>query len=87
MSESFEIFFLGKVVGGELTGIEKIFNLMKDEQFRTLAEISKMTGVGEASVSAQIRNLKKPQFGGHDSDKKHLGGGIWIYRIIVNRGK
>ncbi len=68
--------------------IERIFNLMKDCKWRTLEEISDATGDPAASVSAQLRHLRKPRFGGHMILKKHRGPkeqGLWEYRLLQNR--
>lgn len=67
--------------------LSRIYNLMKDGRWRSLAQISKLTGDPEASVSAQCRHLRKPRFGGHIVERQHLGGGVYEYRLIVNRGE
>jgi len=37
----------------------------------------------EASVSAQLRHLKKPQFGGYRVEKRRRGrSGTWEYRLL-----
>ena len=67
-----------------LTGqILVIFDLMRDARWRTLQEISQKTGYGEASVSAQLRNLRKARFGSHRIDKRRVIGGLWEYRLLV----
>jgi len=70
-----------------LTGqIHRIFELMRDGRYRTLGEISNITGDGEASISAQLRHLKKERFGGHTLNKQHRGdrkSGLWEYQLIV----
>ena len=38
-------------------------NFMSDGQWHTLAEISAATGAPEFSVSARLRDLRKPRFG------------------------
>jgi len=43
---------------------ERIKSLMLDESWRTVREISAVLGYPETSVSAQLRHLRKPQFGG-----------------------
>jgi len=72
-----------------LTGqIERVFKLMQDGLWRTLEEISIETGDPAASVSAQLRNLRKPQFGGHFVLKKSRGDrakGLYEYRLMVRR--
>lgn len=67
--------------------IDLIYDLMKDGKYRTLAEISQATGAHEASVSAQLRNLKKIEFGYHGLEKRRRGepgNGLWEYRILRN---
>jgi|GEM_PF-842969 len=66
--------------------IGRIFDLMKDGQWRTLEEIAEVTKDPQASISAQLRHLKKPQFGGHTLKKKRRGTtGAWEYSIMVFR--
>ncbi len=72
-----------------LTGqLERVFNLMKDGQWRSLSTIALSTGDHEASISAQLRHLRKPRFGGHMILKKNVGNrscGLWEYRLLLNR--
>ena len=66
-----------------------IFNLMKDGQWRTLDEIQMQTGAPQASISAQLRHLRKPRFGSHIVDKRARGDrkdGLWEYRVITRGG-
>jgi len=42
---------------------ERIRDLMQDGNWRTIEEISDITGYPQASVSAQLRHLRKPRFG------------------------
>jgi len=57
---------------------------MKDGTWRTLAEISETTGDPPASVSAQLRHLRKPRFGGYTVDRRHMGGGLYQYRLVLH---
>jgi hypothetical protein len=64
---------------------ERIFNLMKDMVWRTLAEIAEATGSPEGSVMRQLNYMADPRFGGHEKDKVRPGpegSGLWYYRII-----
>lgn len=63
-----------------------IFNLMKDGKPRTLAQIEDKTGYPTASVSAQLRNLRKTGFGAHTITKERVktGSGTWIYTLTPN---
>jgi len=61
----------------------RVFNVMRDGKFRTLAEIHNLTGDPEASISARLRDLRRTEFGGMTVDRMRQtdGGGTWIYRI------
>lgn len=50
----------------------------------TLAQLSELTGDPEASVSARLRDFRKPRFGGHVIERKHYPGGLWEYRLVWN---
>jgi len=62
---------------------QRIFALMKDGQWRTLKWIAEETHAPEASVSAQLRHLRKARFGGHTVEREHRGHGLFLYRLIV----
>ena len=61
----------------------------------TLAELGAMTRYPETSISAQLRHLKKPQFGNYEMEKRPRGGvgaeladghGVeWEYRLTRRR--
>jgi hypothetical protein len=73
-----------------LTGqIRRVFSCMEDGTWRTLDEIARETRDPAASVSAQLRHLRKERFGSHTVEKRPRGdraNGLWEYRLIVNRG-
>ena len=67
-----------------LTGqIERVYNYLKDGEYRTLDEIAYNAEAPHASCSAQLRNLRKARFGGHTVDRKHMGNGLYQYRVRV----
>ena len=70
-----------------LTGqLARIYGVMVDEQWWTLGEIAQTTGDPEASISAQLRHLRKPRFGGHTVNKRRRGEpghGWWEYQLMV----
>lgn len=72
-----------------LTGqILRVFNAMKDGRWRTLGEIEKLTGDPQASISAQLRHLRKSRFGAHQVDKQPRGDrerGLFEYRLIIRQ--
>lgn len=65
--------------------ITKIFDLMKDGVFRSLQEIESITGEPQASISAQLRHLRKKRFGEHTVNKRHEGNGFYRYQLIINQ--
>lgn len=68
-----------------LTGqILRVFDAIKDGRWRTLGEIAAEIGDPEASVSAQLRHLRKKRFGAWVIDKRRRGAattGLWEYRM------
>lgn len=64
--------------------MKRVYDCMKDGQWRTLKQIAEITSAPEASVSAQLRNLRKPRFGGHVVERQNLGGGLYEYRLNVH---
>lgn len=61
-----------------------VWTLMLDGQWRTLWQIAQMTGAPEASISARLRDLRKPKFGGHEVERRYVGAGEWEYRVVPN---
>ena len=61
----------------------RIFDLMKDGRWRTLGVIEDVTGDPPASISAQLRHMRKERFGGHKVERRYLFEGLYEYRLIV----
>ena len=67
-----------------LTGqIQRVFRCMSDGRWRTLDQIRQITGDPAASISAQLRHLRKEKFGGHTVEKRHKGSGLYEYRLLA----
>lgn len=62
--------------------MKRIYSLMSDGRWRTLAEIEALTGDPQASISAQLRHLRKPRFGSHTVNKQRRGN-QWEYQLVV----
>lgn len=60
-----------------------VFDLMKDGQWRTLQVISIAVDAPESSVSARLRDLRKPRFGAHQVDRKYVFKGCFVYQLVV----
>jgi DNA-binding CsgD family transcriptional regulator len=66
-----------------LTGqILRVWDCVSDGNWKTLKQIAQETGDPEASVSAQLRHLRKPRFGGHTVEREHVNNGLYKYRLI-----
>ncbi len=64
---------------------ERIRDLMVDGHWRTLDEIAQITLDPAASVSAQLRHLRKERFGAYNVEKRRREGhsGLFEYRVTV----
>jgi hypothetical protein len=54
----------------------------------TLRELAQATGHQEASISARLREMRSPEYGGHFVDRRRRGdpkAGCWEYRLTVRR--
>lgn len=63
---------------------EAIRDLMLDGAWRSLSEIAALSGYPEASISAQLRHLRKERFGSYVVEKRRRGetpGGTWEYSV------
>lgn len=70
----------GERLGRQLVDV---FGVMKDGRWHTLREVSDAVGAPEGSVSARLRDLRKPRFGRHTVEKRRVSGapGLWEYRM------
>ncbi len=59
----------------------RVYDVMADHRWRTLAEVAAVTGDPEASISARLRDFRKPEFGGMTVDRRRRDGrGTYEYR-------
>lgn len=63
--------------------MDRIRDYMLSVEWVTLAEIHAALGYPEASISAQLRHLRKPRFGGYQVDRRRRTQGSWEYRIAL----
>jgi hypothetical protein len=80
--------FESKADGKRLsTLLDRVYGLMRDGRWRTLREIADATKGSEASVSARLRDLRKPRFqigrpnGG--VERERVEGGLWRYKMLL----
>jgi len=63
----------------------RVFQAMRRGGWWTLRQLSDETGAPEASVSARMRDLRKPQFGGHFIVRARVGdSGLFKYQLTPN---
>lgn len=66
-----------------LTGqIERVYAVLKSGAWITVPELARRTGDPENSVSAQVRNLRKSRFGGHEIERRRIGN-YYEFRLVV----
>lgn len=63
----------------------EVLHAMRDGQWRTLGQIAGMTHAPEASVSARLRDLRKPRFGGWCVERRRVSDahGLYQYRVVA----
>ena len=62
----------------------RVFETVRHGDWFTLREIAALTHDPESSVSAQLRHLRKPRFGGYEIEKRTRGdrrAGLYEYRL------
>lgn len=63
--------------------LDVVRNVMMDGRWRSLSEIAAITHFPEASISARLRDLRKPRFGSWQMSSRRRAGGCatWEYRL------
>lgn len=68
-----------------LTGqLKAVFDLMKDGEWRTLAQIQQTVEGSQTAISARLRDLRKPKYGAHEMVSEYVERGLYRYRVTVN---
>jgi hypothetical protein len=63
--------------------LARVYDLMKDGQWRTLRQIADITGGAETAISARLRDFRKWQFGTHTVERERVIRGLFRYRLLV----
>ncbi len=63
--------------------LKRVYDVLKSGQWFTLSEIEERTGDPQASISAQMRHLRKPRFGSHTIEKIYIENGLYKYRMVI----
>ncbi len=67
--------------------LDRVRNLMLDGEWRSLRDIQQTVGGSEAGVSARLRDLRRPEHGGHLVEHRRQDGGLWVYRVSPRHGQ
>lgn len=60
---------------------EAVKAYMLNHEWVTLPELQCALGGSEAGLSARLRDLRKPRFGGYTVDRKRIDAGLFAYRV------
>lgn len=66
---------------------QRVWAVMRDGEWRTLAELAAAAQAPEASVSARLRDFRKPAWGGQKVERRRRGEatrGLYEYRLLAN---
>ena len=62
--------------------LSRVGSATSDGGWHTLAELAAKCGGTEAAISARLRDLRKPKFGGLVVERAHIKRGLWKYRVV-----
>lgn len=70
--------------------LDAVRNVLLAGEWMTLRQLAGSCGGSQAGISARLRDLRKPKFGGYHVARRRdpeapVGSGIWQYRIILDR--
>jgi alkylated DNA nucleotide flippase Atl1 len=61
----------------------RVFDHMRDGRWQTLQQIADATGDPPASVSAQLRHLRKARFGAFVVTRRRRSAGLHEYQVLA----
>jgi hypothetical protein len=68
-----------------------VYEIMQDGRWRTIWAIINLIKanhgitVMQTSVSARLRDFRKPQFGSHTVNRNSIGEGVFEYQLVLNK--
>jgi len=60
---------------------EAVWKWIRGGEWWMLWELQLVTNAPEASISARLRDFRKPKFGGHTIERRYVSDGLWEYRL------
>jgi len=68
--------------GSRLTSqLRQVRECLSNGDWWTLTALAAVAGGSESGVSARLRDLRKPRFGGYVIERERRKGGLWCYRL------
>lgn len=64
---------------------QRVLAYMSSGRWYTLRELASLTGDPEASISARIRDLRKPKFGSYQVIREYVARGLYRYRLVTGQ--
>lgn len=65
----------------------RVFKAMRDGKWHTLSDLHEATGDPEQSISARLRDLRKPHVLGAIIEREYVESGVWKYRLVLESVK
>jgi hypothetical protein len=65
-----------------LRQVDHIREIVLSAGWYSVPDIARLTGYSENSVSAQLRNLRKPSHGSYRVEGARFPDGVWRYRVL-----
>lgn len=73
------------MVTGRTRQRDRVLRLMRSGGWWTLQNLQDATGDPQPSISARLREFRRPEFGGYDVQKVRLNTGLYEYRLKRKR--
>lgn len=62
----------------------KVGHALLDGEWHTLPDLELRTGAPQASISARLRDFRKPKWGAHTVEREYVQNGLHRYRLLLN---
>lgn len=66
------------------TMLGRVLNELGDGEWHTIAQLQAVAGGMQTSISARLRDLRKPRFGARRVERKFVRDGLYIYRLVLD---
>lgn len=65
--------------------LDRVRATLKDGAWHTLAELEDRLGYPQASISARLRDCRRPEHGGYTIEREYVMRGLWRYRMVLGQ--